>query len=135
VETEDAVFGSRFVKVFWHRPMEGQGAPIVVSVATREQEQAGPTSGTVPAGPSSPAAPRPRAKPFSSTPSNPARSADEALVLQQLSELGLLKEKLDTAPADERKDLSSQSHKLNQEMLAKSPQMTVSTSKKCRARV
>jgi hypothetical protein len=51
------------------------------------------------------------------------------LVLQQLSELGLLKEKLDTAPADERKDLSSQSHKLNQEMLAKSPQMTVSTSK------
>jgi hypothetical protein len=63
-KTEDAVFGNRFVKVFWHRPMGGQGlagqralaasAPIVASVVAKEQKQvAAPTSDAMPVDPQS----------------------------------------------------------------------------------
>jgi RNA-binding protein 26 len=142
-KTEDAVFGNRFVKVFWHRPMEGQGlvgqralaasAPIVASVTAREQTPAGPTSDAVPADPSPPAVPGPSAKRTSSTPSNPAASALAArqkLLEQQIAEQKVLMEKLNTASADEKKDIFAQLRKLGQEMKATSSQATVSPSKK-----
>jgi RNA-binding protein 26 len=84
-KTEDAVFGNRFVKVFWHRPMEGQGlagqralaasAPIVASVVARGQVQTTPTTDAVPAEPSSSApVPGPLARKRSpTTPSNRLR--------------------------------------------------------------
>jgi hypothetical protein len=50
-KSEDAVFGNRFVKVFWHCPMEGQGLagqpalaaspPIVASVTDGSQHRQG----------------------------------------------------------------------------------------------
>jgi RNA-binding protein 26 len=142
-KTEDAVFGNRFVKVFWHRPMEGQGlvgqralaasAPIVASVVAREQTQAGPTSDAVPADPSSPASPGPSTKKVISTPLNPAASAlatRQKLLEQQIAEQKVLMEKLNTASADEKKDIFAQLRKLGQEMKATSSQATVSPLKK-----
>jgi RNA-binding protein 26 len=142
-KTEDAVFGNRFVKVFWHRPMEGQGlagqralaasAPIVASVTARVQTQAGPTPDAVPADTSSPAPPGPGPKKISSAPSNPSASALAArqkLLEQQIAEQKALMEKLNTASADEKKDIFAQLRKLGQEMKATSSQATVVPSKR-----
>jgi RNA-binding protein 26 len=141
--SEDAVFGNRFVKVFWHRPMDGQGlagqralaasAPIVASVTAREQAQAGPTSDAAPADPSSSAATGPGAKKIPSTPSNPAASelaARQKLLEQQIAEQKTLMEKLNTASADEKKAIFAQLRKLGQEINATSSQTSVSPSKK-----
>ncbi|KZW02091.1 hypothetical protein EXIGLDRAFT_760307 [Exidia glandulosa HHB12029] len=48
-KSEDAVFGNRFVKVFWHRPMEGHGAagtkmlaasaPLIANLSAKDQPQ------------------------------------------------------------------------------------------------
>jgi RNA-binding protein 26 len=83
-KSEDTVFGNRFVKVFWHRPMEGQGlagqralaasAPIVASVTAREPAQTGPMLDAAPTDPSSSAATGPGAKKTPSIPSNLAAS-------------------------------------------------------------
>jgi RNA-binding protein 26 len=142
-KSEDAVFGNRFVKVFWHRPMEGQGlagqralaasAPVVASVTAREQAQTGPTSDAAPADPSSSAATGPGAKKTPSTPSNPAASelaARQKLLEQQIAEQKTLMEKLNTASADEKKDIFAQLRKLGQEMKATSSQTLVGPSKK-----
>lgn len=142
-KTEDAVFGNRFVKVFWHRPMDGQGlagqralaasAPIVASVTSRVPAQAGPTSDSLPPDPSPSAAPGPSPKKISSTPSNSpasALAARQKLLEQQIVEQKALMEKLNTASADEKKDIFAQLRKLGQEMKANSPQATVSLSKK-----
>jgi RNA-binding protein 26 len=71
-KSEDTAFSNRFDKVFWHRPMEGQGlagqralaasVPIVASVTAWEPAQTGPTSDAAPADPSSSAATGPGAK-------------------------------------------------------------------------
>lgn len=144
-KTEDAVFGNRFVKVFWHRPMEGQGlvgqralaasAPIVASVTARvqTQTQAGPTPDAAPADTSSSAPPAPSPKKISSTPSNPSASALAArqkLLEQQIAEQKTLMEKLNTASADEKKDIFAQLRKLGQEMKATSSQATITPSKR-----
>lgn len=139
-KSEDAVFGNRFVKVFWHRPMEGQGlagqralaasAPIVASVTTREQAQTGPTPDAVPADPSS-SATGPDTKKTPSTPWNPAASALAArqkLLEQQIAEQKTLMEKLNTASADEKKDIFTQLRKLGQEIKATSSQTSTSVS-------
>ncbi len=142
-KSEEAVFSNRFVKVFWHRPMEGQGlvgqralaasAPIVASVTAREHTQTGPASDAAPADPSSSAALGTGAKKTSSTPSNPAASALAArqkLLEQQIAEQKTLMEKLNTASADEKKDIFAQLRKLGQEIKATSSQATASPSKK-----
>ncbi len=142
-KSEDAVFGNRFVKVFWHRPMEGQGlagqralaasAPIVASVVARGQAQTGPTSDAAPPDASSSGTPGPSAKKTPSTPSNPAASAlaeRQKLLDQQIAEQKTLMEKLNTASGDEKKDIFAQLRKLGQEIKATSSQATVSPSKK-----
>lgn len=142
-KSEDAVFGNRFVKVFWHRPMDGQGlagqralaasAPIVASVTAREQTQTGPTSDTAPADSSSSVATGPSVKKTPSTPSNPAASelaARQKLLEQQIAEQKTLMEKLNTASADEKKDIFAQLRKLGQEINATSSQTSVGPSKK-----
>ena len=142
-KTEEAVFGNRFVKVFWHRPMEGQGlagqralvasAPVVASVTAREQTQTGPTSDAAPVDPSSSATIGPSAKKIPSTPSNPAASelaARQKLLEQQIAEQKTLMEKLNTASADEKKDIFAQLRKLGQEIKVTSSQTLVSPSKK-----
>jgi RNA-binding protein 26 len=140
-KSEDAVFGNRFVKVFWHRPMEGQGlvgqralaasAPIVASATAREQAQTGPTSDAAPPDPSSSAGTGPGAKKTPSTPSNPpasALAARQKLLEQQIAEQKTLMEKLNTASADEKKDIFAQLRKLGQEIKATSSQSQTSVS-------
>ena len=142
-KSEDAVFSNRFVKVFWHRPMEGQGlvgqralaasAPVVASATAREQVQTGPTSDAAPADPSSSAAAGPGAKKTPPTPSNPAASelaARQKLLEQQIAEQKTLMEKLNTATPDEKKDIFAQLRKLGQEIKVTSSQTSVSPSKK-----
>lgn len=139
-KTEDAVFSNRFVKVFWHRPMDGQGlagqralaasAPIV---AAREQAQTVPTLDAVPADPPSAAVSGPSAKKITSTPSNSSASALAArqkLLDQQIAEQKSLMEKLNTASAEEKKEIFAQLRKLGQEIKASSSQATFSSSKK-----
>ncbi|KAF7306700.1 hypothetical protein MIND_00461700 [Mycena indigotica] len=116
-KSEDAVFGNRFVKVFWHRPMEGQGqngarmlaasAPIVANITTKPD-------------PPVPTPPAPR--PTSSVPRKAASTASTALAAkQQLLEKQIAEQKalmasLATASADEKKDIMAKLRKLGEEM-------------------
>ena len=140
-KSEDAVFGNRFVKVFWHRPMDGQGlvgqralaasAPIVASVAARGQAETMSTTDSV--DPPSSASPAPVTKKApSSTPSSSvsALAARQKLLEQQIAEQKALMEKLNTASADEKKDIFAQLRKLGQEIKASSSQVTFTPTKK-----
>jgi RNA-binding protein 26 len=144
-KSEDAVFSNRFVKVFWHRPMDGQGlagqralaasAPIVASVAAREQAEATSTSDALPADPSasSTSSPAPVAKKVPSgaaSSSVSALAARQKLLEQQIAEQKALMEKLNTASAEEKKDIFAQLRKLGQEMKASSSQAAFTPSKK-----
>ncbi|KAH9057000.1 hypothetical protein EDB87DRAFT_1633641 [Lactarius vividus] len=128
-KTEEAVFGNRFVKVFWHRPMDGQGlvgqralaasAPIVASVVAKEQ---------VPASTSD-------ADPQSSTGTaqgskKAPSSSSQKLLEQQIAEQKVLMEKLNTAPAEEKKEIFAQLRKLGQEIKASSAQTAFAPLKK-----
>jgi RNA-binding protein 26 len=142
-KTEDAVFGNRFVKVFWHRPMGGQGlagqralaasAPIVASVAARDQAQSAPTPDAASTDPSSSAVSGPSVKPNVSTPSKSSTSAFAArqkLLEQQIAEQKALMEKLNTASAEEKKEIFVQLRKLGQEIKTTSSQAAFTPSKK-----
>jgi len=146
-KTEDAVFGNRFVKVFWHRPMDGQGlagqralaasAPIVASVVAREQMPTASTSDAAPSDPSSSssAVSGSGAKKIAPAPSNSSTSAlvaRQKLLEQQIAEQKTLMEKLNTASADEKKEIFAQLRKLGQEIKATSSPAaaTASTPKK-----
>jgi RNA-binding protein 26 len=141
-KSEDAVFGNRFVKVFWHRPMDGQGlagqralaasAPIVASVASRDQAEATSTSDALPADSSASSA-SPAQKVPSSAASSPvsALAARQKLLDQQIAEQKKLMEKLNTASAEEKKEIFAQLRKLGQEIKASSSsQPAFSPSKK-----
>jgi RNA-binding protein 26 len=141
-KSEDAVFGNRFVKVFWHRPMDGQGlagqralaasAPIVASVASRDQAEATSTSVALPADSPAPS-PSPAQKVSSSAASSSvsALAARQKLLDQQIAEQKALMEKLNTASAEEKKEIFAQLRKLGQEIKASSSsQPAFSPSKK-----
>jgi len=142
-KTEDAVFGNRFVKVFWHRPMDGQGlagqralaasAPIVASVVAREQTQTAPAPEAASADPSPSAGSGSGVKKVGSTPSNSSASTfavRQKLLEQQIAEQKALMEKLNTASAEEKKDIFAQLRKLGQEMKSTSSQASFTPSKK-----
>jgi RNA-binding protein 26 len=142
-KTEDAVFGNRFVKVFWHRPMDGQGlagqralaasAQIVASVTAREQVQTAPTLDAAPTDPPPSVASGTDVKKIVSTPSNSSASAFAArqkLLEQQIAEQKALMEKLNTASAEEKKEIFAQLRKLGQEIKTTSSQPTFTPSKK-----
>jgi RNA-binding protein 26 len=141
-KTEDAVFGNRFVKVFWHRPMGGQGlagqralaasAPIVASVAARDQVHSAPTPDAASADPS-PAVSGSSVKTNVSTPAKPSTStfaARQKLLEQQIAEQKALMEKLNTASAEEKKEIFAQLRKLGQEIKTTSSQAAFTPSKK-----
>jgi RNA-binding protein 26 len=142
-KTEDAVFGNRFVKVFWHRPMGGQGlagqralaasAPIVASVAARDQAQSAPTPDATSPDSSPPAVSGSGVKTNVSTPSKSSTSAFAArqkLLEQQIAEQKALMEKLNTASAEEKKEIFAQLRKLGQEIKTTSSQAAFTPSKK-----
>lgn len=101
-KSEDAVFGNRFVKVFWHRPMEGHGqkgakmlassAPVVAGIAAKEI--------------TSVAAPRPTPPP--TTPRKAAAvdlAAKQKQLEERIAEQKTLMTSLSSATGDEKRQI------------------------------
>ncbi|KAH7929331.1 hypothetical protein BV22DRAFT_1081087 [Leucogyrophana mollusca] len=124
-KSEDAVFNNRFVKLFWHRPMEGHGtvgarmlaasAPLVANIAAKDS--APPAATVLPA-----AVPAPS---LSTTPARKASApsaaalelaAKQKLLEQQISEQKLLMASLESASAEEKKQIMARLRKLGEEM-------------------
>lgn len=123
--SEDAVFGNRFVKVFWHRPMAGHGeagaralaasAPLVANIGAKEATPAPAT----PAESSTSQPVRPTSTPSrkTSTPSaTAALAARQQLLEQQIAEQKSLMTQLATASPQEKKDIMARLRKLGEEM-------------------
>lgn len=115
-KSEDAVFGNRFVKVFWHRPMGGHGtlgakmlkasAPLVSKLSTETNGSDTPMSIT-PAEPKKPA-------PSSAV---SALAAKQQLLKQQIVEQKTLMAKLESAGSpEEKKEIMGRLRKLGEEM-------------------
>lgn len=129
-KSEDAVFNNRFVKVFWHRPMEGHGqkgarmlaasAPLVASISSRPPvptNAASPPSLTqaeTPAPAPSPTIVHPRKLPVSGTASDLA--AKQKLLEQQIAEQKSLMSALATATPGEKKQIMARLRKLGEEL-------------------
>ena len=66
-KAEEAVFNNRFIRIFWHRPMEGQGstgarmlqasAPLIANLSTRDNKTT-PPDAAKPAVPATPSVPK-----------------------------------------------------------------------------
>jgi len=133
-KSEDAVFGNRFVKVFWHRPMEGHGqvgarmlaasAPLVANMSSTPSAPSASTTTTTPSVPlNSTTASIPRKA--STTPNASATLSALAEKQQQLeqtiAEQKLLMASLDTASAEEKKNIMARLRKLGEEMTKLAP--------------
>ena len=119
-KSEDAVFGNRFVKVFWHRPLEGHGqkgarmlaasAPLVANISTaREVPPSNPCAPSQTTAAPTPSVPKPSA-------STSALAAKQQLLEQQIAEQKSLMAKLSSASPQEKKDIMARLRKLNEEM-------------------
>jgi RNA-binding protein 26 len=114
-KSEDAVFGSRFVKVLWHRPMEGQGAKGLEALEKGKAALAAADgSGNKDA-----------AMTDNSTPPAPVLSKAEMLAKQRLLESQIAQQKVLMArlsgpdlPTEEKAKLMAQFSKLSDEMKA-----------------
>lgn len=126
-KSEDAVFGNRFVKVFWHRPMEGHGqagqralaasATFVANLASKDAQPSIPPSAEATA--TQPATPAANARKPSAIPSSSAAAAlaaKQKLLEQQISEQKSLMAQLATASAEEKKTIMTRLRKLGEEM-------------------
>ena len=117
-KSEDAVFGNRFVKVFWHRPMEGRGqkgtrmlaasAPLVANIGARSAIPTTPPTST-----STTIAAR-----KSMVASNAAAelAAKQKLLEEQIAEQKSLMASLTTASGEEKKTIMTRLRKLGEEM-------------------
>ncbi|CDO72420.1 hypothetical protein BN946_scf184977.g119 [Trametes cinnabarina] len=145
-KSEEAIFGNRFVKVFWHRPMEGHGqvgqrmlaasAPVV---AQRAAVQSAPGPSYAPSegspAPHTPTSTAPASRKPSVTSSASALAAKQRLLEQQIAEQKSLMALLSTASPQEKKDIMARLRKLNEEMkpsatsaaASQSPQRTASS--------
>lgn len=134
-KSEDAVFNNRFVKVFWHRPLEGHGvkgtrmlaasAPLVASISGRppasansaspaSPAQAEPTTSSLAPAPAPASTPTPRKPPVSTVASGLA--AKQKLLEQQIAEQKSLMAALATASGEEKKSLMARLRKLGEEI-------------------
>ena len=123
-KSEDAVFNNRFVKVFWHRPMEGHGqvgarmlaasAPLVASMQTSTTPSSSSTTATTTTTAVQPSARKPTVSSSSSSAS--ALAAKQKLLEQQIAEQKSLMAQLSTASAEEKKDIMARLRKLGEEM-------------------
>jgi RNA-binding protein 26 len=124
-KSEDAVFGNRFVKIFWHRPMEGHGqvgtralaasSGVVSALATKDNA---PTPGPPP----KPVQPIPRKQTTSSAAN--ALAAKHQLLEKQIAEQKSLMSSLSSASGEEKKTIMARLRKLNEEMSASSSAAT-----------
>ncbi|KAG6902820.1 hypothetical protein C0995_011307 [Termitomyces sp. Mi166 len=117
-KSEDAVFNNRFVKLFWHRPMEGHGslgtrmlaasAPLVANIASSKET-------TRPVATSS----KPHLSQKSSVSASTSASilaAKQQLLEQQIAEQKSLMASLDKASSEEKKTIMARLRKLGEEM-------------------
>ena len=136
-KSEEAVFGNRFVRVFWHRPMEGHGqagqralaasAPLVAQRGVHPAPSTAPSEGsTAPRIPTAPAPPVSRT-PSASSSAAASLAAKQKLLQQQIEEQKALMAKLPSASPTEKKEIMARLRKLNEEMKP-SPASTASTS-------
>lgn len=120
-KSEDAVFNNRFVKVFWHRPMEGHGqvgarmlaasAPLMANMSAKES----PARPVVP--PSSGSSTATERKPSStSSAAASALAAKQQILEQQIAEQKSLMASLNTASSEEKKAIMARLRKLGDEM-------------------
>lgn len=120
-KSEDAVFGNRFVKVFWHRPMEGHGqtgsrmlaasAPLLANLAARETPMP-----SAPSQPPAPLATTPARKPPIRSPAVSELAAKQKLLEQQIAEQKSLMTSLETSSPEEKKGILARLRKLGEEM-------------------
>jgi RNA-binding protein 26 len=128
-KSEDAVFNNRFVKLFWHRPMEGHGqtgarmlaasAPLVANIVAKDststsRSAASPPPSTAPTlvAPSS----VPAKKPSTPSATATALATKQQLLERQIAEQKSLMSSLATASADEKKQIMARLRKLVEEM-------------------
>ena len=124
-KSEDAVFSNRFVKVFWHRPMEGHGqvgarmlaasAPLVASMQANKEAGTTPPSSsmsTTTTTTTTTAQPTPRKQ----TTSVAALAAKQKLLEEQIAEQKSLMAQLATTSGEEKKEVMARLRKLGEEM-------------------
>ncbi|KAF9014943.1 hypothetical protein BDQ17DRAFT_1340220 [Cyathus striatus] len=121
-KSEDAVFNNRFVKVFWHRPLEGHGeagkrmlaasAPLVANMSAKETTT--PLAGISVSKSANPS------RKFSAAPSATASilAAKQELLEKQIAEQKSLMASLETATPAEKKNIMGRLRKLGEEMKA-----------------
>ncbi|KAH9937502.1 uncharacterized protein B0H18DRAFT_970925 [Fomitopsis serialis] len=127
-KSEDAVFGNRFVKVFWHRPMGAHGqagqralaasAPLVANLAVKDASPAASASASTEASTSQPVpSTSTRARKPSTAPSAAAAlAAKQKLLEQQIAEQKSLMAQLSTTSGEEKKTIMTRLRKLGEEM-------------------
>jgi RNA-binding protein 26 len=134
-KSEDAVFGNRFVKVFWHRPMEGHGqvgarmlaasAPLVANMSSAPSAPPTSATTTTPSVPSTSATAASIPRKASTTPSASttlsALAAKQQQLEQTIAEQKLLMASLGTASAEEKKNIMARLRKLGEEMTKLAP--------------
>ncbi|KAI6045139.1 hypothetical protein EDC04DRAFT_2638695 [Pisolithus marmoratus] len=121
-KSEDAVFNNRFVKVFWHRPMEGHGqkgarmlaasAPLVASISSRPSVPTNATPLPSPAQAEAPTACRTGSLPNAAS----DLAAKQKLLEQQIAEQKSLMLALGTATPEEKKRIMARLRKLGEEL-------------------
>jgi len=131
-KSEDAVFNNRFVKLFWHRPMEGHGqggaralaasASLVANINGKETTPAptATTTTTTTKPPTLTVLPTftTTTKRKSTTPSAAASAlaAKQQLLEQQIAEQKSLMTQLTSASSEEKKHIMTRLRKLGEEM-------------------
>jgi len=130
-KNEEAVFGNRFVKVYWHRPLEGRGgrgvkalevsATLVGKLRGSEEHTATQPAANGDAGPvaSTSAVSAPPKKPAKAT-SNALQelNAKQERLQQMIAEQKALMSQLGTATAEEKKEIMVKLRKLGEDMKA-----------------
>ncbi|GJJ09424.1 hypothetical protein Clacol_003646 [Clathrus columnatus] len=119
-KSEEAIFGNRFVKVFWHRPVEGQGA-----VGQRALVASAPLLKNLSSSQSEPPESSKAAKTPASKVPAAALVARQRALEQQISQQKVLISRLKTAKTpEERQEIMTSLKKLQRESLPSSPSVS-----------
>ena len=133
-KSEEAVFGNRFVKVFWHRPLEGRGgrgmkalevsATLIGKLQGSEDQPTPQPAANRDAGPvalssTTPAPPKKPARPI--TNALQELTAKQERLQQMIAEQKALMSQLGTASAEEKKEIMAKLRKLGEDMKAPAP--------------
>lgn len=133
-KSEEAVFGNRFVKVYWHRPIEGRGGRGVKALEV-SASLVGKLQGSEEHAPIQPAAngdtgPVASTSVVAAPPKKPTKATSSALqdlnakqerLQQMIAEQKALMSQLGTATAEEKKEIMAKLRKLGEEMKAPAP--------------